>query len=121
MRVIQRLMGVENPITDLKVYEHTLHFRNGVAVVESLTEREINRLRTFGFRVERDATSKKAAAKVPAGPQPAAATASAREPVPETAAEAQSVPPQTEAAPVAEPASAPSPAKPKRPASKKEA
>lgn len=55
MRVIQRLMGVDNPIRELTVYEHTLHFRGGVAVIESLTEREINRLRTFGFRVERDA------------------------------------------------------------------
>lgn len=54
MRVIQRLMGVENPMTELKVYEHTLHFRGGIATIEYLTEREINRLRAFGFRVERD-------------------------------------------------------------------
>lgn len=57
MRVIQRLMGVDNPIATLRVYEHTLHFRNGVATIDTLTEREIHRLRTFGFRVERDGLS----------------------------------------------------------------
>ena len=110
MRVVQRLMGVENPIKDLKVYEHTLHFRNGVAVVDTLTEREINRLRAFGFRVERDGTSKKTAPKTPEVAAPAAD--------PEPVTQPEGVPaPQLEA-----PAEAPKvPAKPKRPAPKREA
>ncbi len=58
MRVIQRLMGVENPLTTLRLYEHTLHFRRGVAEIDTLTEREIHRLRAFGFRVERGAVAK---------------------------------------------------------------
>ena len=81
MRVIQRLAWTDNPLTTLKVYEHTLHFRNGVAVIESLTEREINRLRAFGFRVERDvkhsvreATAPVAVEPTPAPEPPAPAT-----------------------------------------------
>ena len=75
MRVLQRLAGRENPLTTLKVYEHTLHFRGGVAEIPELTEREIIRLRTFGFRVERDT-----------GPRPKAKVISAP-PEPETSAE----------------------------------
>ena len=53
-RVIQRAAGRVNPITTLRVLEHTLTFRDGVATIEALTEREIARLRAFDFRVERD-------------------------------------------------------------------
>jgi hypothetical protein len=100
MRVIQRLMGVENPLTDLKVYEHTLHFRNGIATIEHLSEREINRLRTFGFRVERDAQSKKA----PEKPTPPVAVVP--EEGPEANRTAESLEKVVEAAP-----SAPAPSK----------
>jgi hypothetical protein len=79
MRVIQRLMGMQNPITTLRVYEHTLHFRGGIAVIEHLTEREINRLRAFGFRVERDA---KKGATVPKTPEDAIALAASLAPSP---------------------------------------
>ena len=51
-------MGVENPLTTLRLYEHTLHFRRGIAEIDTLTEREIHRLRAFGFRVERGAVAK---------------------------------------------------------------
>lgn len=63
MRVLQRLAGRENPLQTLKVYEHTLTFRQGIAEIEELTEREIHRLRAFGFRVERDTGPKRQAPK----------------------------------------------------------
>lgn len=75
MRVLQRLAGRENPLTTLKVYEHTLHFRGGVAEIAELSEREIHRLRAFGFRVERDTGPKPKPTPTPeaaAGPAGAA-------------------------------------------------
>ncbi len=69
MRVLQRLAGRENPLTTLKVYEHTLHFRGGVAEIPELTEREIIRLRTFGFRVERDTGPRPKAKVIPTAPE----------------------------------------------------
>ena len=70
MRVLQRLAGRENPLTTLKVYEHTLHFRHGVAEIEHLTEREIIRLRAFGFRVERDTGPQPKTSAAPAAASP---------------------------------------------------
>jgi hypothetical protein len=90
MRVIQRLMGTDVPIQTLTVYEHTLHFRHGVADIEELTEREINRLRAFGFRVERDT-----------GPRPPRRRSETARAVPETAetpASAETVAGETAAA-----------------------
>lgn len=110
MRVIQRRMGRENPVTTLRVYEHTLTFRNGVAEIETLSERAIHRLRAFGFRVERD-TGPKAPQPAPARvtPPPAVETTGAAGAAPESAASA-----------VTAPASPPAARAPKKAAKKKE-
>lgn len=95
-RVIQRVAGRENPITALRVFEHTLQFRDGVATIAALTEREIVRLRAFGFRVERDTGRESRGERLP----PPTATEQAQ--VAYEAATGTAVPEDPEAPPVAD-------------------
>jgi len=52
-RVVQRWAGRDNPITTLAVEGAILHFHDGVATIDTLSERAVQRLRAFGFRVDR--------------------------------------------------------------------